>query len=63
MSGPRVWVDENDLRLVMGMVDRLCDEFGTDQEAAAMERLFGHLDPPPPPPLRPYRACMQGHGA
>ncbi len=63
MSGSRVWVDENDLRLVLqafqitsGVVDIRAME-----EAAGRLRVV--LDPPVPPPLRPYRANMQGHGA
>ncbi len=64
MSGPRVWVDEDDLRLLMQMV-RLMGrgEVPTDEMYVARKRLGQLPDPPPPSPLRPYRACMQGHGA
>ncbi len=66
MSGPRVWVDENDLRLVLRAADGL-EETATDLCTPAMrearDRLLIQLDPLPPPPLRPYRANMQGHGA
>ncbi len=62
MSGPRVWVDENDLRLVVGMAS-VPDGHVTDQMADALARVKRVLDPPPAPPLGPYRACMQGHGA
>ncbi len=65
MSGPRVWVDENDLRIVIGIAVL----FGrddiplSDEMRKAIGRLLVQLDPPPPPPLPPYRACMQRHGA
>ncbi len=72
MSGPRVWVDENDLRAAIRLAEgvmKLAElphheddlDFGLLWDALA--RLRVALDPPPPPPLRPYRACMQGHGA
>ncbi len=66
MSGPRVWVDENDLRLVLGVVkadDAWLVGCRSDEMRAALGRIKDQLDPPPPLPLRPYRACMQGHGA
>ncbi len=64
VSGPRLWVDENDLRLLMSMVRLLGrGEVPTDEMYVARKRLGLLLDPPPPPPLRPYRADMQGHGA
>ncbi len=65
MRGPRVWVDENDLRVVIGMAVLLRhpDAPLSDEHQQALSRLAGLLDPPPPPPLRAYRACMQGHGA
>ncbi len=63
MSVPRVWVDENDLRLVLEMAVLSCDENATGEMYAAHARIKQVLDPPPPPPLRPYRANMQGHGA
>ncbi len=64
MSGPRVWVDENDLRLVIEMAVN-DGEYHQDMEPlrAALRRVEAVLDPLPPPPLRPYRACTQGHGA
>ncbi len=62
MSGPRVWVDESDLRAVLAMTE-LCDVDVTDEMHEAVERLYDRLDPPPSPPLRPWRANMQGHGA
>ncbi len=63
MTGPRVWVDEHDLRLLLEM--RIENEHGliTPAIRLAAIRLKQQLDPPPPPPLRPWRACMQGHGA
>ncbi len=60
MSGPRVWVDENDLRLLLAMTLRTNI---TDEMHEARKRVRELLDPPPPPALWPYRACMQGHGA
>ncbi len=62
MSGARVWVDENDLRLVLDMT-YLHHDLHTEEMFQAERRVRVMLDPPPPPPLRPYRACMQGHGA
>ncbi len=62
MSGPRVWVDENDLSLVVEMAS-VADGQVTDHMADALARVKRALDPSPPPPLRPYRACTQGHGA
>ncbi len=62
MSGPRVWVDESDLRLVLVLAAE-GDGFPTDEMWDALDRIKKQLDPPAPPPLRPYRACMQGHGA
>ncbi len=61
MSGPRVWVDENDLRLVLRMVER--GEFRTGDMWEALSRVKRALDPPASPPLRPWRANMQGYGA
>ncbi len=60
MSGPRVWVDENDLRLLVAMS---WIAYPTTEMREARERVKEQLDPPRPPPLPPYRACMQGHGA
>ncbi len=62
MSGPRVWVDENDLRLLVDMALAYDDEITNDMRVARL-RVKAQLDQSPPPPLRPYRACMQGHGA
>ncbi len=62
MSGPRVWVDENDLRLVAEMAWGQ-DEDVTQEMLDALGRVWQQLDPPAPPALPPYRACMQGHGA
>ncbi len=62
MSGPRVWVDESDLRLVCLMA-RTNEESHTDDMCDAFLRIKMVLDPPPPPPLRSYRANMQGYGA
>ncbi len=62
MSGPRLWVDEHDLRLVLAMA-RAADDQITPAMRIAATRLREQLDPPPAPPLRPWRACMQGHGA
>ncbi len=64
MSGPRVWVDEADLRAVIELAE-LGEEYhpNVDPLWAAVRRVRALLDPPPSPPLRPYRACMQGHGA
>ncbi len=62
MSGPRVWVDENDLRLVLEMARSAGDDITPAMRIAAI-RLRELLDPPAPPPLRPYIACTQGHGA
>ncbi len=62
MSGPRVWVDENDLRTVVEMASAT-DEYVTQAMQESLERVKEVLDPPSPLPLRPYRACMQGHGA
>ncbi len=70
MSGPRVWVYENDLRLVMELVELLNGEYNPDNAEPsfdvlleAVDRVRVALDPPPLPPLQPYIACMQGHGA
>ncbi len=62
MSGPRVWVDENDLRVVVEAVEA-CGTFCAHEMCEAGKRLKEQLDPPPPPPLRPYIPCTQGHGA
>ncbi len=62
MSGPRVWVDENDLRLLLRMVE-VWSGAVTDEMHEARDRIKDQLDPPSPPPLQPYIACMQGHGA
>ncbi len=61
MSGPRVWVDENDLRLVLRMIER--GEHRTSEMWEALGRVRVALEPPPHRPLQPYRANMQGHGA
>ncbi len=65
MSGPRVWVDENDLRVLLRMAvqSRGADESVSEEMMAVIGRVAWQLEPPPPPPLPPYRACMQGHGA
>ncbi len=66
MSGPRVWVGENDLRLLLGVVNAdgaWLVGCHSDEMHAALSRIKEQLDPPPSPPLRPYRACMQGRGA
>ncbi len=65
MSGPRVWVDENDLRVVLAIATllRRPDMPLSEGMSDALARLAAQLDPPPPPPLGPYRACMHGHGA
>ncbi len=64
MSGPRVWVDENDLRVVIGVATLLTSPAVLSEEARrAVARIAAKLDPPKPPSLRPYRARMQGHGA
>ncbi len=61
MSGQRLWVDENDLRLVLRMVER--GEFRTGEMWEALRRLKERLDPLPPSPIREHPAWLQGHGA
>ncbi len=63
MSGPRVWVDENDLRLVLQAFQITSQVIDTRAMEEAAGRLRAVLDPPAPPPLRPYMPCTQGHGA
>ncbi len=48
MSGPRVWVDENDLRVVLGMAVLLRDPNAPvdDEMFQALSRLAGRLENP-----------------
>ncbi len=56
MNSPRVWVDENDLRIVIGIATlfRRDDIPLSDEMQKAIGRLLVQIDSPPPSPLRPY---------